>query len=207
MKFVLFVEGDLEDKILREFWGRWLRPRLETNVGIKIYKFDGWADMVRSIEEKVRFYLDVPKSGSDVIAVIALLDLYGPIFYPASKRTARERYEWAKNYLEGKVNHPKFRQHFAVHETEAWLLSDPSIFPPAIKKALEGKYPTPETVNSDKPPASLLEHIYLSKTGKGYRKILDGEKLFAKLDPEVAYAKCPSLKALLDEMLRLAQGA
>lgn len=106
MKFALFVEGDLEDRILREFLGRWLCPRLETNVGIKIYKFDGWADMVRSIEEKVRFYLDVPKSGSDVIAVIALLDLYGPIFYPASKQTARERYEWAKNYLEGKVNHP-----------------------------------------------------------------------------------------------------
>ena len=52
-------------------------------------------------------YLEGPQK-DDIIAVIALLDLYGPTFYPDDKRTAEERYDWAKKDLEGKVNHPKF---------------------------------------------------------------------------------------------------
>ena len=32
-----------------------------------------------------------------------------------------------------------------------------------------------------------------------------GKELFDKLNPEVAYGKCPHLKDLLDEMLRMAK--
>ncbi len=207
MNFVLMVEGQTEDKALREFLQRWLHQQLSTKVGIKIVRFDGWSDLVNRAATKAHWHLNNPQEKDTIIAVIALLDLYGPTFYPKEKATALERYTWAKEDMERKVNHPKFRQHFAVHETEAWLLSEPSIFPSEVRKSLEGKYPTPETVNSDTPPAELLKSLYSTKMGKQYKKVTNGKELFAKLNPTVACKKCPSLKALLDEMLLLAQAA
>jgi hypothetical protein len=35
--------------------------------------------------------------------------------------------------------------------------------------------------------------------------VTHGKDLFDKLNPEVAYRKCPHLKDLLDEMLRMAK--
>ncbi len=40
-----------------------------------------------------------------------------------------------------------------------------------------------------------------------YKKIVDGKALFANLDPNTVYDKCPKFKELLDEMLNLAQSA
>lgn len=125
--------------------------------------------------------------------------------YPADKTTAAEKYAWAKRHLEGKVSHPKFHQHFAVHETEAWLLSQTSIFPHDIRAGLAGKTQHPETVNLDEPPAKLLDRLYQSKTGRHYKKVTNGEELFGKLDPAIACGKCPNLKSLLDEMLKTAR--
>ncbi len=209
MKFVLFVEGETEDLVLNRFLEKWLnaKPRLSANVGIKMVSFEGWADMVAGIDRKALRYLNDPRNRNDIIAVLALLDLYGPTFYPQGKTTVEERYAWAKNNLEQKVGHPKFRQYFAVHETEAWLLSHPAIFPSEIRPSLAGKTQRPETVNFDEPPAKLLDRLYTSKTGRHYKKVTQGEDLFAKLDPEMAYEKCPSLKQMLDDMLALAKEA
>jgi len=65
----------------------------------------------------------------------------------------------------------------------------------------------PETVNFDEPPAALLTNLYRTRTPHGYRKTTEGPQLFRKLNPKTAYDKCPSLKALLDEMLLLARQA
>ena len=205
MKIVLFVEGHTEHQAVAAFLKRWLDIRLDKPVGVQTVRFEGWPELVASCANQAQRHLNGPKA--DVIAVLALLDLYGPTFYPSDKITAAARYKWAKVYLEEKVDQTKFSQHFAVHETEAWLLSDPFIFPAEVKKALEGKYPRPEIVNFDTPPAMLLERLYSSKTGRQYKKVTNGKELFAKLDPAVAYDKCPSLKALLDEMLLLSQQA
>lgn len=83
-------------------------------------------------------YFNKPKSEA-IIAIIALMDLYGPDFYPPNKNTVTDRFEWAKNHLEQKVNDQRFKVFFSVHETEAWLLSDPQIFPKDIKKYLQSK--------------------------------------------------------------------
>lgn len=207
MNFVLMVEGRTEDKALRQFLQKWLNENLEVRVGIKIVRFDGWSDLVKNAAAKVQWHTNNSPEKDKVIAVIALLDLYGPTLYPSGKTSAAERSLWAKNHMEKQVNHPKFRQHFAVHETEAWLLSEPSIFPHEIRKSLEGKYPPPEQVNFDKHPKKLLNELYHTRLKRGYREVIDGKDLFAKLTPSVAYAKCPHLKALLDEMLALAQSA
>lgn len=205
MKFVLFIEGYTE-RAVPKFLKRWLDTRLAQPVGIQAVRFDGWAEMVKDAPLKARLYLNAPKQ--DVIAVIALLDLYGLVLpYPPDRTTAADRYGWAKTHLEGKVNHPKFRQHFAVHETEAWLLSQSAIFPQEIRAGLAGKTQHPEAVNLDEPPAKLLDRVYQSKTGRHYKKVTNGEELFAKLDPAVAHEKCPRLKDLLDEMQKLAGDA
>jgi hypothetical protein len=206
MKFVLFVEGHTERKALPDFLKRWLDARLPQKVGIKVVRFEGWSHYRDEIAKKVALNLG-GKAGSDVIAGIGLLDLYGPTFYPPDKVTATERYEWAKARFEKDVAHPNFRQHFAVHETEAWILAEPKRLPGAVSKALPGKCNQPESVNFNEPPAMLLERLYKEKLGKSYKKVIDGANLFADLSPEVAQAKCPYLSRLLQDMLVLAQSA
>lgn len=207
MKIVLFVEGDTEYAVIPDFLKRWLDTRLKEEnkmlVGVQAVRFDGWAEMEAECAARAKRYLNAPKE--DVIAVLGLLDLYGPTFYPSDRDTASKRYDWAKAYIEKKVGAKKFSQHFAVHEIEAWLLSDPAIFPPEIKKALTNKYPHPEQVNSTEPPAKLLNELYQKHLKRPYRKTVDGRSLFAKLNPATAYSKCPKLKMLLDEMLTRAQ--
>jgi hypothetical protein len=175
-------------------------------VSIQPVRFNGWPELVKDTPKKAMLYLTGPRK-DDIVAVIALLDLYGPTIYPSNKKTAKARYEWAKGDLEGKVNHQRFRQFFAVHETEAWLLSNPNLFPVEIKNALPGKVKHPEEVNFDEPPAKLLDRLYQDKIKRTYKKTTDGYALFSKLDPEIAYKKCARLKELLDEMLSLAQSS
>lgn len=203
MKFVLFVEGKTE-KALGEFFRRWLDVRLAKRVGVKTVKFEGWRNYGDEIARKVDLHL-TGASEADVVGAIGLLDLYGPEFYPQDKVGVAERYTWAKRFLEKKVGHPRFRQHFAVHETEAWLLSNPENLPAQVRKALPGRCSRPEEVNFDEPPAKLLKRLYREKLGKGYKKFVDGANLFQDLRPELAAEKCPYLRALLADMLTLAQ--
>jgi hypothetical protein len=202
MKFILFVEGHTE-KALPEFLKRWLDPRLGKPVGIKPVRFEGWNELVKDTPKKAVMHLTGPDK-DEIIAVIALLDLYGPTFYPDKMKTADERFDWAKKDLEKKVDHPRFFQFFAVHETEAWLLSAPELFPTEVRKAFPAKAVNPERVNFDEPPAKLLERLYSLKTDRRYKKVTTGKELFGRLDPDVAYGRCPRLRELLDKMLELA---
>ncbi len=159
--------------------------------------------MVRDAPQKAKMYLNAPKG--DVVAVIALLDLYGlGLAYPAEVNSAAEHIAWGTKHLEQQVGETQFRQFFAVQETEAWLLSQPGLFPAEIAKSLKTKSERPEKVNSDEPPAKLLDRLCKTATGRGYKKVTEAKNLFPKLDPSLAYAKCPNLKILLDALLELA---
>ena len=204
MKFKLFVEGYTEQKAIPAFLKRWLDGQLEKRVGIQAVRFDGWQALVKDSPLKARMYLEGPDQ-NNIIGVIALLDLYGPTFYPDDKTTALERYHWAKEKLERQVDHPNFRQFFAIHEVEAWLLSNPNLFHPRINNALPNKLP--EEINFHEPPAKLLERLYRQHTKRHYKKVTYGRELFTQLDPNLAYSKCPTLKTLLDEMLEMAKQA
>ncbi len=48
MKFILFVEGYTEDKVLPQFLKKWLDPRLTQPVGIKTVRFEGWQELVKT---------------------------------------------------------------------------------------------------------------------------------------------------------------
>jgi len=205
MRFVLFVEGHTE-KALPSFLKRWLDPRLPQPVGIKPVRFDGWRELVDDVAKKAQMHLTMP-GHEDIIAVVSMLDLYGPTIYPAAATSALEREQWGRAYVQGKVGHAKFRHFFAVHEIEAWLLSQPSIFPAEVRNLFPKSIAAPETVNFDEPPAYLLDRLYKSATKRPYKKVVHGFQLFAKLNPEEAHQKCPYLKKMLDEMLQLALAA
>ncbi len=203
MKFVLFVEGHTEDKVLPEFLKRWLDPKLGVRVGIDPVRFDGWSELFRDVAQKAKMHLNGP-SKDKVIAVISLLDLYGPTFYPGNLINSDERYSWGKQEIENKVGEDRFFQFFAVHEVEAWLLSQTNIFPPNIQKAFPDKVANPETVNFNEPPAKLLDRLYRQYTKRNYKKVVNGRELFSQLNPATAYEKCPHLREMLDKMLALA---
>lgn len=205
MKFVLFVEGHTETKALPEFLRRWLDARITPRVGVQSVRFEGWSEYVDDIGKKVKLNLS-GRAGGDVIAAVGLLDLYGPTFYPAGVNDVKARYEWAKTWIEKKVNNNRFRQHFAVHETEAWLFADPRILPAEVAKGLPTKCAVPESVNFMNPTAALLDDIYQRKLERSYKKVTDGANLFRDLDPTIAEAKCPYLARLLADLRALAQG-
>jgi hypothetical protein len=207
LKFILFVEGYTERDALPSFFKRWLDRKLEEKagrpVGIKVVRFEGWSEFRKDVKRKALLYLNGPQS-ADIIAVIGLLDLYGPNFYPGHLIETADRFKWAKQDIEDDVAHPRFRQFFSVHEVEAWLLSEPALFPPQVRTALPGRIAQPEAVNFAEPPSKLLQKLYQERAKQTYKKITHGKDLFDRLDPFIAYDRCPYLKELLDEMLKLA---
>jgi hypothetical protein len=185
---------------------RWLDPKLDQPVGIQVVPFQGYAQLLSKVATKAQMYLDGPSS-DEIVAVIGLLDLYGPQFYPGHLTSASERYEWAVRHIQREVGRDGFRMFFAVHEYEAWLLSEPTILPAQVRSAIPGRAEQPETVNFDEPPAKLLDRIYKARLKRTYKTTTYGKELFARLDPAVAVQKCPYLKSMLEEMLRLARAA
>ncbi len=101
--------------------------------------------------------------------------------------------------LELKVNPVRFRQYFAAHEVEAWLLSSKAIFPEKVSAKLPDM--NPEEGNDREPPAALRTRLYKTELARRYGKAQDGVKRFAKLDPEIAHDKCPHFSAMLDEIV------
>ena len=203
MKFVIFCEGFTERAVMADLLGRWLNPRLKQRVGFKRVRFDGWAQLVQDTPVKALMHL----ADDDVLGVISLLDLYGPTFYPKHLTAASDRQNWGMDHMRQKVESTKYRHHFAVHEVEAWLLSQPEILPPPVMRKLPGKSAQPETVNFDEPPAKLLNKLYREALGKDYKKVVEGNKLFGKLCPDLVYQKCPAFKALADDLLELCPAA
>ena len=139
--------------------------------------------------------------------MIGLIDLYGPSFYPNKINTVEKRIDWGTKYFNDKMQNDRFKMFFAVHELEAWLLSQPDIFPANIQNSLKSESINPENVNFDNPPSKLLDSLYRNNMKKPYKKTVDGYNLFNKLDPEKVYSKCPNFKLMLDEVLKSIESA
>lgn len=148
------------------------------------------------------------RSDPQIIAVISLLDLYGPQFYPPDKTGVRHQYEWGKQEVERRLKgFTRFRHFFAVHELEAWLLSAPEIFPRPVAEAVAKWGPMPEEINFTEPPKARLKAAYRRHLQWDYKETVDGVKLFSKLDPAIACKKCPFLKEMVDELVALAKAS
>jgi len=203
VKFVVIVEGDMEQTAIGPFLKQWLDPKLTARVGVQTVKLKG-TRFRRDLSKMVEDQLSRDRR-NDIIAVIGLCDLYQGADFPSDKTRSDERYAWGIQHFENVVNSERFHMFFAVHETEAWFLSQPDIFPRAVRD----KWPkelsqAPEHVDFNNPPSKRLARLY----PRGYRKTTDGTSLLReRLDPVVAREKCPHLKDMLDTMLDLAQNA
>lgn len=198
MRVVLFVEGHTERSAVPDLLKRWADTRLAKPVGIKPVRFQGWQHYAQEIATKASLALRDPSTVG-----IGLLDLYGPTFYPANAVSVRDRYSWAKKKFEDSVGSERFVQHFAVHETEAWVFAEPTILPPDIRSAIPGKAANPEAINFDEPPSRLLARLYRDRLGRRYQKLIDGVSLLQRLSPETVYKRCEHFRLLADDLLRL----
>jgi hypothetical protein len=143
----------------------------------------------------------------DSVAVFGLLDLYGlKLDYPRHAERD-QRIDFARAEITKRIDatcQPRFRQHFAVHETEAWLLSDTRLFPTLT---LPANCARPEEVDFNEPPSKLLDRLFSQGRGRGYKKVIMAHNLLPKLDPALVYQKCPNFKLMMDEMLDMARQA
>jgi len=202
MKFVLFVERHTEYKAVPEFLGKCLNSRLRERIGVQTVRHNGWGDLLKDLPKRAEMHLNGPAQ-SDIVAVIALLDLYLPD--PNEREVFEKGREQAVDRLRDWVDRKRFRMFFAIHEVEAWLLSSPDLFPDPIRQKLESRVKCPEDVNFDKPPSKLLEELYRNNRKKGYKKVTDGSALFRRLSPEIVYSRCPHFREMVDEMVALAR--
>jgi len=203
VRFEIISEGETEKDSVASFLKRWLDPRLSQPVGIRVSDEKGFPNVLRKISRKAKAKLAAP-GNEDIIGVFGMIDLYGPEF-PNHVVTVAKRYEWFKTEVESEVNDERFRMHFAVHEVEAWLLSDQSIFPRPVQDVWPANLGPPEQVNFNEPPAKFLDKLYKQATRKTYKKTVNGKQLFGRLDVSVAMKACPYLKRMLEDMLTMAR--
>ena len=207
-RIVLLVEGDSERgdsgrQSLAGFLKRWLDPQVPQGrrVGIDAVNLGGidkYLDNVGSLVES-RLSLE------PFLLIMGIVDLYGIPEHRISLSglsTVREKVSKARAEIVRMIKpafRNRFRQHFAVHEFEAWLLAYPEYWPTSVRARLTRR--PPEEVNFQEPPAKLLHNLL----GSRFRKTVDARRILARADPAVAIEKCPHLKTLTTDLLQFAQ--
>ncbi len=207
-RVALFVEGDTERgearrRTLSAFFHRWLDPQLPSasKVGITPVKFQGVSNYLDDLPQKVALYLDDGRANF----VFGLIDLYA---IPVSRielskySSIQEKVKAGRAYIRALVPQEyreRFRQHFAVHEIEAWLLAYPEQWPAEVRSQITKR--PPEQVDFNEPPAKFLKRIL----GGRYKKTTTAMNVFPRVDPQGAINQCPHLKHLVEDLLAVAR--
>ena len=207
-RIALFVEGDTERgdsrrRTLPAFFHNWLDPQLPKHgrVAIQAVKFQGVSNYLDDLAGKVELHLTERRANF----VVGLVDLYGlppGRFDFSGCATVTERVVAARKVIRGLVPArfaKRFRQHFSVHEVEAWLLAYPKCFPPEARAQIEKR--PPEEVNFNEPPAKFLKRIL----GSTYKKTVYARNIFPDVDPQIAIDKCGFLRLLAQDLLAIAK--
>ncbi len=201
-RIALFVEGDTE-RNLPTFFRKWLDPQLPqmSKVGITPVKFQGVSNFLDDLPKKIELYLSERRANF----VVGLVDLYG---IPSDRidlskhASVSQKVSAARQHIRSLVPaqfRTRFRQHFAVHEVEAWLLAYPERWPAEVRDQIKKR--PPEQVNFKEPPAKFLKRIL----GGKYKKTVYARNLFPKVDPQSAIDKCPFLRLLAEDLLEIAK--
>ena len=207
--FVLYVEGQTEFLALPRFFKSWLDAPLTQPVGISPVYFKGAPELWKEAPGRATKLLNSPRSTAEIIGIIALLDLKSDLPFPNNCTTAAKKLAWGKAEIERAVNDARFKHFFIQHELEAWLLADLKSLPRELRKKtaelMRGR--KPEAINMNAPPSYLLNDAFQSAMREHYRKTRHGVTAFSNADVNIVYDTCPSLKAILDEMLSMAHAA
>jgi hypothetical protein len=142
----------------------------------------------------VRKQAETALSHPSTIGLVALTDVY-PSFTSASHARAVVT-DWLPK-------DPRCHAHVACHDFEAWLLVGWSALlkqAGIAKQKPWGKHP--EAINTDKPPAHRIKALF-QRAERSYSRVVDGKKLFEKLDLEQVAALCREFKAFVNCLLSL----
>ena len=136
-------------------------------------------------------------------AVIALTDVYTggrPRDFADADDAKRKMRSWVGD-------EPRFHPHAAQHDFEAWLLPYWTEIAKIAGSNKTAPSPNPETVNHDRPPATVLAEIFRTGSAKRrYLKTRDALAILSDQDLTVSAEKCPELKAFLNTILTLSGG-
>ncbi len=207
-RIALFVEGDSERgearrQTLPTFFHRWLDPQLpeDRRVGLDAVKFHGVSNYLDDLGQHVELHLTERRANF----VIGIVDLYGLpqdrinlSDCPSVADKVRKARLIIRDFV-AKEFQDRFRQYFAVHEIEAWLLAYPDRWPPEVRAQIQKR--PPEQVNFNEPPAKFLKRVL----GGRYKKTVHAKNIFPNVDPQIAINKCPHLKNLADDLLAIAK--
>lgn len=202
MRFILIVEGDTEKRSIEGLLRKQLTEKTGQNVGISAINIKGYGNFSCDLPQRVKKYLTGPDK-NEIFAVAGLMDLYKTPYARDVNRPIRERILQGTQLFEDSVKQDRFRMFFAVHEYEAWLLSDSEKFDPAIRSRIASHARYPEDVNTDEPPSKFLKRIYSEYLHREYKKTVDGKVLMGRIDPQKVYEKCPNYRAMIDFFISL----
>lgn len=202
MRFILIVEGDTEKRSIEGLIRKHLVEKTGQNIGVRAININGYGNFFRDLPQKVKKYLAGPDK-EEILAIVGLMDLYKTPYARDVNCSIRERILQGTQLFEDSVKQDRFRMFFAVHEYEAWLLSDVEKFDPAIRGRIASHARNPEEVNTDEPPSKYLKRIYSEYLHREYKKTVDGKVLMGRVDPQKVYEKCPNFRAMIDFFVSL----
>lgn len=196
MKIAVIVEGETEEKALKEAIIRFLRTRTDiTMPSLSMHQQKGRIPkgdaLKRLVENFCRSY----------DAVIALTDVYTGTADFADAQDAKEKMkQWVG------VN-DKFHPHVALHDFEAWLIPYWGTIQRISGSNVKAPARPPEQINHGKPPAHFLGEVFMKGGGRtAYSKPRDASKILKDQDLLVSANACPELKSLLNTILTLSGG-
>jgi hypothetical protein len=211
MRLVILIEGDTEERTIKDFLAPYCTEF--SKVEVLLPPDGGGAGNITSsqrlnasFKDQVEFELD----DADTV-VFCLIDMKEiPLTYPSyvhdDPEPAIAQYQYIKQFMRERIR-ANLRDHFypfpIMQEYETWLLADVEAlrqyFSPEIQP-----YATPESVLD---PAKALEVIakrFRSGRRKEYNKIRDGIPLFTQASAErVYYDNCPHFEDLINTLLEV----
>lgn len=204
MRLVILCEGYTEEAILKDF----LAPYCTRFDEVKIINAKGSSNLIGGYKTLAETEI---QARSDVI-VFCLIDVYkAPFTYPKTVHQSAEpfleQYAYIKQYMEEKIA-PEFQENFfafpVMMDIETWLLADVEglndYFKPRQAQRLS-VYSSPETVTH---PAKEIEKIWHRFKNRSYDKVLQGTRLFRRVQAERVYDdNCPHFEAIVNKLLKL----
>ncbi len=204
MRIILIVEGDTEKRSIEGLIRRQLLEMTGKKIGVTAINVNGYGNFFHDIPQRVKKYLTGPDR-DEILAVAGLMDLYKSPYARDVHRPVSDRVIEGTRLFEESVRQDRFRMFFAVHEYEAWLLSDVEKFDPAIRSRIASHARYPEEVNTDEPPSKYLKRLYSEYLHREYKKTVDGTVLMGRIDPQRVYDQCPNYRAMIDFFVSLVE--
>jgi hypothetical protein len=195
---VLFVEGYSDEEVLKGLLRAVVARLREARIGLRVRRAIDAPKLDRKIGRSAFHQLRKP----EVVAVFALRDLDAP----ADEAEGRIRTLRATAYKELRPDQRRqFHAHVAVPQIEAWLLADPDALRRVLRMQPDCSLANPEETAGGKSPKERLDELFHNFRGRGYQPTKDGGHIAAEAAPEEVARRCPSFRAVANDLLVCAE--